>query len=468
MFSTFIIPLYNFLRRCVKVQRSFMPVQAGYSSIGTMPNIHLSHPILYIYLGLNLNADTIFSQSIRSEQGTIGYVIGAMLLLGFVFLILASVAAAFIPACPFKSSLTTLIRLFFNFFLGYYLPRWILDVRKYYKKAPWRRLHNYRAQDDGEAMGLRTTSESSYLQDHVHPSGPTQRPLLRLFSIGVASCVVIGVLVLCVLKYNSGAYYALICFPFAAGLSIFGDLPRSYERPPRYGIEYWIFLASVVIAPFMIAASYYSDTRRDKFIGLFSTGCALLVLFTVSGTQLFKFTPETRETDAVAWLLASTAPQKPEYFEKAGKISKQPKDNSYKRPKDSNYDHRKASLLNSLLPLLSSLITSKIQPRDSHQEGTKDQEKETKVLEIYVACLAQLSDFKNFDGSIWKNQLAVIHPILSPSNKKLLSDALEKISNLKGESNLLLRSAARDALKHYKVGEKTEGQELVYFPSYDI
>ena len=89
-----------------------MPVQAGHSSVGTMPNIHLSHHIFYLYLDLNLNADTIFSHSIRSEQGTIGYVIGAMLLLGFVFLILASVAAAFIPACPFKSSLTTLIKLF--------------------------------------------------------------------------------------------------------------------------------------------------------------------------------------------------------------------------------------------------------------------------------------------------------------------------------------------------------------------
>jgi len=149
---------------------------------------------------------------------------------------------------------------------------------------------------------LQTTLD--YLQDQVDQSGEDsqiQHRLLWLFSIGVASSIVILVLVLCILKYDSGAYYALICFPFAAGLSIFGDLPRSDKRPPRYGIEYWIFLASITIAPFMIAASYFSDTRRNKFIGLFSTGCALLVLFTVLGTQLFKFTPKTRETDAVAY-----------------------------------------------------------------------------------------------------------------------------------------------------------------------
>ena len=451
-----------------------MPVQAGYSSIGTMPNIHLSHPIFYLYIGLNSNADTIFSLSIRSEQGTIGYVIGAMLLLGFVFLILASVAAAFIPACPFKSSLTTLIKLFFNLlklFLDRYLSWWIPVVKKYYR-SPWGR-HIYGVvQHDGqseEVIKLQTTLESSDPQDHAHQSGQdqqTQHPLLRLFSTVVVSGIVVLVLVLCILKFNSGAYYALICLPFAAGLSIFWDLPRSYERPPRYGLEYWILLASIVIAPFMIAASYFSDTHREKFMGLFFTGCALHLLFTVFGAQLFTFTPETRETDAVAWLLASTASQKPEHFKKAGKISMEPKYKHplYRYPKDSNYDHRKASMLTSLLPLLSFLITSKIQSRNSHQEGTKDQvlpEKETKDLEIYVACLAQLSDFQNVKGSIWRNQLAVIHPSLSDSNTTSLVDALEEISKWEGKFNLHLSSAARDALKYYKVGKKAEGKESV-------
>jgi len=453
-----------------------MHVQAGYSSIGTVENIHLSHSIFYLYFGLNLNADTNFSQSIRIEQDTIGYVIGGMLLLGFVFLILASVAAAFIPACPFKSSLTTLIKLFFKFIvlffkliLGRYQSPWILDIIKYYK-TPRKRYDINRVQHDGEAMGLQTTSESSHVQDHVtvHQSGQVPHPkhsLLQLFMIGVLSSIVLVVLVLCILKFNSGTYYALICLPFAASLSIFGDLPRSYERPPRYGLEYWIFLASVVIAPFMIAASYYSDSRRDKFMGLFFTGCGLHLLFTVFGARLFTFTPETRDTDAVAWLLVSTASQKPEHFRKAGRISNQPpKDKSpYQHPKDSNYDHRKASLLTSLQPLLSSLITSKFQTLNLHQDGTKDQAlpaEKTKDLEIYVACLAQLSNFENFDGSIWKNQSAVIHPVLSTSNEKSpLEIALEEISNNpNGKFNSRLESAARDALQYYKGGEKTEGR----------
>jgi len=455
-----------------------MPVQAGYSSIGTVSNIHLSHSIFYLHFGLNLNADTNFSQSIRIEQDTIGYVIGGMLLLGFIFLILASVAAAFIPACPFKSSLTTLIKLlfesivlFFRLIRGRYQPPWILNIIKYYR-TPRKRYINRdinRVQHDGEAMKLRTTSESSHVQDHVtvHQSGQAAHrkhsALLLLIMILVVSIVVLVVLVLSVLKSNSGTYYALICLPFAASLSIFGNLPRSYERPPRYGLEYWIFLASVVIAPFMIAASYYSDSRRDKFMGLFFTGCGLQLLFTVFGALLFTFTPETRDTDAVAWLLVSTASQKPEHFRKAGQISNKPPNLEHKseHPNASNYDHRKASLLTSLQPLLSSLITSKLQ---TLKDGTKNQafpaEETLKDVEIYVACLAQLSNFENFHGSIWKNQSAVIHPVLSPQKEKSpLESALEEIStNPNGKFNSLLTSAARDALQHYKGGEKTEGR----------
>lgn len=346
-----------------------------------------------------------------------------MLLLGLVFLILASAAAAFIPACPFHSSLTTLIKLFFKFFPGYYIPRRLIDN----KFKP----HSMRL------------------------------ALVRIMGTVTVSGAVIAVMITCVLKTNSGAFYALICIPFAAGVSLFGNRPRLDQRPLKFGIQYWVFLASIFIAPFMIAPSYYSDTRPKTFLSLFLVGCGLIAVFALSGIYLFKFTPETRETDAITWLLERTASQEPSHFQKAGQISKQPTHKYEDQERaDSKYDHRQASMLTSLQPLLFSLITSKVQYWIPWEKGTKDRalpEKDTKDLAIYVACLSQLSAFDDSKGEIWKNKSAIVHPTLSPSNTRSLVDALEKISDLEGESNSLLRSAAQDALKHYK----TEGKESV-------
>jgi len=173
-----------------------------------------------------------------------------------------------------------------------------------------------------------------------------------------------------------------------------------------------------------------------------------------------------RSTTIVAWLLVSTASQEPSHFQKAGQIFKHPKNEPGQKDEHQafagpNYDHRKASLLTSLLPLLSSLITSKAPSRASQQEGTKDQAFPGKEdLEIYVACLVQLSAFEDSPGSIWKNQSAMVHPTLSHPNDMSLADALERISNLGGKSNSILRSTALDALQHYGV-EKAERQESV-------
>ena len=346
-------------------------------------------------------------------------------MLGFVFLVLVSVAAAFIPGCPFNSSLTTLIKVLFNLFPGYYIPKRIIPKKN--SNPKW---------------------------------------WIRRASVTAISIAVIVGMFFCVRRY-SGSYYALMCVPFAAGISTFAKLPRRDQRPPKFGIQYFIFLASIAIAPVLIAASYYSDTNLSTFLGLFVTGCILIGLFTVIGAQLFKFTPDTWETDAVAWLLEWTPSQKPSYFQKAGQIS-QHSNHPLKQSKDGseqNFEHRKASLLTSLLPLLSSLITSKIKYRASQQEGTEDsasQEKGTKDLEIYVACLAQLSAFKDSQGSFLKNRSALVHPSLSPPDAESLADSLEKIRGTwKWGSNSILRNAAEEALLYYGVQEKAKEQVSV-------
>ncbi|KIM38902.1 hypothetical protein M413DRAFT_29830 [Hebeloma cylindrosporum] len=361
-------------------------------------------------------------QSIRTQQSTIGYVVGAMLLLGLAFLILASVAAAFIPGCPFDSSLTTLVKLLFKLFPGY--------TTKLSEKV----------------VGSKFSKEMP--------------GLLQIISVTLASAAVLAVMVYCVLHY-SGAYYALVCFPFAASVSIFGGRPKSDERPPKYGIQHWILFASSIIAPFIIAASYFSDTRLHTFVGLFSATVALLVAFTIGGVLLFKTMPNTGEIDAMSWLLEWSSSQEPSYFQKAAQISKPPKD-AKKAPEE--YVHRKSSLLKPLQPLLASLITSKIQYWDSERDDPKDQalqlkEEETKDLEIYVACLAQLSAFTDSQSSWRKNRSAVIHPKQVPDGLVESLEAIDKM--LEAESYSLLRSAAQDALQHYKAKDKTKGQEAV-------
>jgi len=285
-------------------------------------------------------------------------------------------------------------------------------------------------------------------------------------SVTAISIVVIIGTVYCVRKY-SGSYFDLMCIPFAAGISTFAKLPKLDRRPPKFGIQYFILLASIVIAPVLIAAGYYSHTHTPTFLGLFLTGCALIFVFAIAGSHIFKFIPDTQETDAIAWLLKRTSSQEPSYFQKAGQIS----EHSNHQPKQSmhepahNCDHRKA-LLTSLLPLLSSLITSKIQYQAS-QQGTEDsasQEKGTNDLAIYVACLAQLSVFTDSKGSFSRNESALVHPCLSPPDAESLADSLEKIlGTLEGKSDPILRTAAQGALRHYslRVGEKTEGQESV-------
>ena len=321
-----------------------------------------------------------------------------MVILALIFLILVAIVAAFIPACPFYSFLSTLIKLLFNLFPEYNLP---------------------------ERM--------------VGPKISRMKPgLVRIVSITLVSVAMVVATIICVLRY-SGAYYPLICFPFAAGVSILGNPPRSDQIPPKYGIQNWILLASVTIGLVLVIAGYFS-TRPTIFIGLFCAGGALVALFTIVGTQVYKFTPDTREADAVSWLLKWTPSQKPSYFRKAGQISKQPK-----HEPASKYEHRKALLLNSLLPLLSPLITSKIRYQASEGEELK-----TEDLEIYVACLAQLSAFTDSEGSLWKNQAALAHP--SPPNAESLTAILR---TLEGNPNHVLRSAATDALRYYRAEENS-------------
>lgn len=68
----------------------------------------------------------IFSISASALNTAIGYAVAVIITLGIVLLIITSLAAAFIPECPFDSPFSTIIKFIFEFlgkFLDKYFPR---------------------------------------------------------------------------------------------------------------------------------------------------------------------------------------------------------------------------------------------------------------------------------------------------------------------------------------------------------
>ena len=59
----------------------------------------------------------------------IGYFVGFILILGLEFILVTSIAAAFIPSAPFHSSLSISMELVFKIFPDYKLPKWIVGER---------------------------------------------------------------------------------------------------------------------------------------------------------------------------------------------------------------------------------------------------------------------------------------------------------------------------------------------------
>jgi len=241
---------------------------------------------------------------------------------------------------------------------------------------------------------------------------------LQTLGVILLSVLVLGVTAILVLRY-SYAFFALIWFPTAGIFSFAGNPPPSDERPSKYRIPHLLLFGGVIITPLIALACAFID-RPPVFLGLFITASVIFAAIAVYAVRTYKFIPDTGEADAIAWLLKSTSSHDPSLFKNAGRMA----DKS---------EHHKALLLNSLLPLLSPLITS----QNRHQDEQD--------LETYVACLAQLSAFADAEGSFWKNEDAVVHPPLPDTSLPKILRNLESGSS----SNPSLRSAARDTLRYY-------------------
>ena len=341
----------------------------------------------------------ISSLSISPVQAYIGYAVGVILVLGLTTLLVGSLAAAFAPACPFRSSFSTTIQLVFKFLLR--LSRWMC----------W---------------------------------GLPQRKVRWLWIgslafLWVTSCALIVYASL----VNSTGFLALISIPVAITIAYAAE-EEIIHKPQEYKVPHLVFLMFSIIAPPLAAVPPFTGFRQQQsypiVLSLYTVGILVLLFTGWMGSRMAKSMVEWGEVDAVAWLLKSTSSQDPEFFKKAAQIASL----------GSNGPHYRPRLLKSLMPLLSPLITS------YHIDMLEDSQMHH--LGIYVSCLAILSDFTDYEGSFWRmREDARQHPRLdlNPKEQPLRNKLVELARNPRCSS---LRNAATKVLNNY--GLNSQGDAL--------
>jgi hypothetical protein len=198
------------------------------------------------------------------------------------------------------------------------------------------------------------------------------------------------------IRYTS-AYYSLVFIPIAITFEYAMKRPVNHNpqkhRLPRLTLSVFILTGSS-----LAIAGYFRNPRRYPiFVILYVVGMLVLFFYGGMAGRMSKSSEETVEIDAIIWLLSLETPPKPYLFEKlkACRIVSGPSDCDSKPKSVESY---KPKMLESLMPLLSSLIVSDRPDVD---------------LETYVSFLAYLADFDNEQGSWWRLwEDAMSHPRL--------------------------------------------------------
>lgn len=342
-------------------------------------HVWVLYPVRYFTsAGLFLIINIIFSIAALALDITIGYAVAVVITLGFVSLAITSLAAAFIPECPFYSPFSAIIKNIFEF------------LRKY---ITWGKGH-------------------------------------RLW-LPITLCVATGAgIAYGTLKYSENII-ALVFIPLTITFSYAmedkddegkndeGKKKKDPRRPQKYRLPQFALGGFVVIGSILAAAGYFNSSLKI-FVILYCVGMLALFVVGWEARKLAKSSKKTRVIDAMAWLLNSeSTPSKIEpLLQRIGQITV---DND-----NEGHNHYRARLLESLMPLFSSLITS---PRTKMLY----EDSQLKDLETYVSCLAQLSDFQDDDiwnRSNWKllihlREDAKGHPILEDSLRNKLVELIK-------------------------------------------
>jgi hypothetical protein len=374
-------------------------------------HVCLLYPVRYFTsAGLFLIINIIFSTSVVELNKTIGYVVAVVMILGFVLLAITSLAAAFIPECPFYSPFSAIIRLLFKF------------IRKH---VTWKEGH-------------------------------------RLWVPIVLCFVTAGVIAYFTLTYSENIL-PLVFIPLTITFSYaMADEDEDKEdrvkkdkvkkknsrKPQKYRLPHFALGGFVIIGSILAAAGYFTGPgSRNIFIILYVIGMSVLFIVGLAARYLAKSSKKTMVIDAMAWLLNSESdPSKIEpLLQRIGQIT-------FDNGEEDGYNHYRARLLESLMPLLSSLITS---PRTKMLYDHS----QLKDLETYVSSLAQLSDFK--DDPFWDRRFlkhlredAKRHPILEYTLRKKLVELIKdsRSKDLTDAAIAVLRNFGLDKEKSQKQG----------------
>ena len=347
-----------------------------------------------------LHTNPSLSMSISAVQGIIGFAVGVFLNVGAVILCFTLFGGAFVSGCPFRSSLTSFIR--FTSEKPQVLIKWILRGRL----------------------------SSEWLQ---------KLWIGTLTLLCAASSIVIAV--------TTDAWSSLYFLPAAISVSYFAQ-QEVVHKPQNSKISHfalWVFLPVLLLK--ILIEFFYS--LLFILVPLF-----WLVIFSAIWmfSKMSKSMADTGEIDAIAWLLKTAPPQHPAtLFRKAGQMTSF---NSIGR-------HYRPRLLESLMPFLTLLISShhpEYYSPDTHSPLSSpsfDEDPHSKNLEIYIACLARLSEFTDYEGGFWcLREDARQHPKL----EQLLIDKLVVLASPRNRFQDGLRSAATKVLSNYELD--TEGKPV--------
>ena len=362
---------------------------------------------------VRLNTNTSPSKSVLEVQVSLGYAIGALLSLGLMFVAFTSLGAAFVTGCPFRSPFSDVIRFIFE------------NLRTLSKRIPWGCLSSER---------------------------------LRWLWIATLIVLWLAADTAAYATRSTGRWFPLLlflaCLPVA-----YSTQHEAVHKPQKYKIS---VLAAFVFLSFSLSMIVAICFKFPIFIPLYIIGTLGVISACWMISKISKSMAHTGEIDAIAWLTITVPPQYPAIlFKKAGQLT----------GVDSIGRHYRPRLLESLMPLLTPLITSR-RAQEHHSSDTHspksddvlnglvdnmvpiDEDLQSNNLEIYIACLARLSEFTDYGGTFWcLREDAMQHPKL----EQPLIDKLVELANSQRHSQVV-RSAATKVLNNYNLD--MEGKPL--------
>jgi hypothetical protein len=214
----------------------------------------------------DINLNIISSVSVWSIQQNIGYSVGTILTLSVIALGITSLAAAFIPACPYSSSISSIIEVIFDYI------RKALKLVSHRWNPPWGRM-----------------------------------------SLVIFSWLASGSLIAFATIKFSSAFYLLVFIPIAITFE-YSMKKQAKHKPQKHRLPRLSLWVSMIITPILAIAGYFRNPQKYYiFVILYIVGMLVLFFYGWMASRMSKSLKGTAEIDAITWLLKLEASQIPNY-----------------------------------------------------------------------------------------------------------------------------------------------------------